>query len=52
METFTIVACKSDILVAENIVDEIVHGGLFELAAIIRLATEFCGSLDFLDQEV
>lgn len=52
MKTFTTFAGKSDITVAEDVVDELVHRRLLEPASGVRPAAEGGGALDFLGQEV
>lgn len=46
------VALESDIGVAENVVDELIHRRLFEFGRLARLGCEFAGSLDLLGEEV
>lgn len=46
------VALESDVGVAENVVDELIHRRLFEFGRLARLGCEFAGSLDLLGEEV
>jgi hypothetical protein len=52
VQTFTTFAGKSDITIAEDIIDELIHRGLLEFASGVRSAAESGGALDFLGQEV
>lgn len=52
MHAFSTRARKSDVLVSKDIVDELVHGGLFELATLARPRAELGWTVDLLSQEI
>ena len=52
MQAFTAEAIESDIRIAKDVVDELVHRWLFKLAPGSCLATEFRRAFDLLVQKV
>lgn len=48
MQTFTAFARESDITVAEDVVDQLIHRGFLEATSSIRPAAESGGTLNFL----